>query len=107
MGALGGQSSRAVARASSRFGDQIRGYTRHRGRVAQLVEQGTFNPKVTGSIPVRPIFRTQCEKCRSPRPKAMGRDRAEWRGRRPWAGPSRVAWPKAVVNSRTPVYTEN
>src|SRR5258708_18917116 len=26
-----------------------------RGPVAQLVEQGTFNPKVTGSIPVRPI----------------------------------------------------
>src|SRR6266568_7601917 len=25
------------------------------GPVAQLVEQGTFNPKVTGSIPVRPI----------------------------------------------------
>jgi hypothetical protein len=27
------------------------------GPVAQLVEQGTFNPKVTGSIPVRPTFR--------------------------------------------------
>ena len=25
------------------------------GPLAQLVEQGTFNPKVTGSIPVRPI----------------------------------------------------
>jgi hypothetical protein len=25
-----------------------------RGPLAQLVEQGTFNPKVTGSIPVRP-----------------------------------------------------
>src|SRR6266545_6243478 len=30
-------------------------YTGHAGPVAQLVEQGTFNPKVTGSIPVRPI----------------------------------------------------
>ena len=28
------------------------------GPVAQLVEQGTFNPKVTGSIPVRPILHT-------------------------------------------------
>ena len=26
------------------------------GPVAQLVEQGTFNPKVAGSIPARPIF---------------------------------------------------
>ena len=25
------------------------------GPVAQLVEQGTFNPKVAGSIPARPI----------------------------------------------------
>jgi hypothetical protein len=31
------------------------------GPVAQLVEQGTFNPKVTGSIPVRPIFRKSCK----------------------------------------------
>ena len=31
------------------------GHTRTPGPVAQLVEQGTFNPKVTGSIPVRPI----------------------------------------------------
>jgi hypothetical protein len=30
-------------------------YTGRWGPVAQLVEQGTFNPKVTGSIPVRPI----------------------------------------------------
>ena len=30
---------------------------RNRGTVAQLVEQGTFNPKVTGSIPVRPILK--------------------------------------------------
>jgi hypothetical protein len=30
-------------------------YTDSLGPVAQLVEQGTFNPKVTGSIPVRPI----------------------------------------------------
>ncbi len=29
----------------------------YRGPVAQLVEQGTFNPKVTGSIPVRPMLR--------------------------------------------------
>ncbi len=29
--------------------------TQQNGPVAQLVEQGTFNPKVTGSTPVRPI----------------------------------------------------
>src|SRR5437764_9744581 len=29
-------------------------YTRPLGPVAQLVEQGTFNPKVAGSIPARP-----------------------------------------------------
>ena len=32
-------------------------YTRPRGPVAQSVEQGTFNPKVAGSIPARPIPR--------------------------------------------------
>src|SRR5262245_19800754 len=31
------------------------------GPVAQLVEQGTFNPKVTGSIPVRPIAENSCK----------------------------------------------
>jgi hypothetical protein len=30
-------------------------YTGLRGPVAQLVEQGTFNPKVAGSRPARPI----------------------------------------------------
>jgi hypothetical protein len=30
-------------------------YTQPRGPVAQLVEQGTFNPKVAGSIPARPM----------------------------------------------------
>src|SRR6266849_5233151 len=30
-------------------------YTDRAGPVAQLVEQGTFNPKVAGSIPARPI----------------------------------------------------
>ena len=29
-------------------------YTRAEGPLAQLVEQGTFNPKVAGSIPARP-----------------------------------------------------
>ena len=33
-------------------------YTRPEGPVAQLVEQGTFNPKVAGSIPARPIEET-------------------------------------------------
>jgi hypothetical protein len=33
-------------------------YTDSRGPVAQLVEQGTFNPKVAGSRPARPI--TKC-----------------------------------------------
>ncbi len=27
------------------------------GPLAQLVEQGTLNPKVVGSIPTRPIFK--------------------------------------------------
>ncbi len=30
-------------------------YTHRGGPVAQSVEQGTFNPKVAGSIPARPI----------------------------------------------------
>ena len=30
-------------------------YTHRGGPVAQLAEQGTFNPKVVGSIPTRPI----------------------------------------------------
>ena len=42
MGARG-QSSREVG-----------SYTRREGPVAQLVEQGTFNPKVVGSTPTRP-----------------------------------------------------
>src|SRR5689334_15052805 len=32
-----------------------------RGPVAQLVEQGTFNPKVAGSRPARPIIRETCK----------------------------------------------
>src|SRR5438045_9196974 len=36
--------------------DFHRGYTTQRlGPLAQLVEQGTLNPKVVGSIPTRPI----------------------------------------------------
>ena len=31
-------------------------YTHRRGPVAQSVEQGTFNPKVAGSIPARPTL---------------------------------------------------
>src|SRR5881227_3226035 len=35
---------------------RFQGYTTHRlGPLAQLVEQGTLNPKVAGSIPARPI----------------------------------------------------
>src|SRR6266536_4117812 len=42
-------------------------YTRCAGPVAQLVEQGTFNPKVAGSIPARPIFGSPGETvCRDP-----------------------------------------
>jgi hypothetical protein len=39
--------------------DAERGVLRFNGQsgpVAQLVEQGTFNPKVAGSIPARPII---------------------------------------------------
>src|SRR5665811_2215835 len=35
-----------------------RWYNPTSGPLAQLVEQGTFNPKVTGSIPVRPTTRS-------------------------------------------------
>ena len=31
------------------------------GPLAQLVEQGTLNPKVAGSIPARPIARFACK----------------------------------------------
>src|SRR5665811_2628457 len=37
-----------------------RWYNPTSGPLAQLVEQGTFNPKVTGSIPVRPTTRLPC-----------------------------------------------
>src|SRR6266550_1304916 len=48
-------------------------YTRPRGPVAQLVEQGTFNPKVTGSIPVRPIEENPANKAMSKlRPSRVG-----------------------------------
>src|SRR4029079_3535876 len=33
---------------------------RRRGPLAQLVEQGTLNPKVVGSIPTRPILAVAC-----------------------------------------------
>jgi hypothetical protein len=39
-----------------------RGYTTQPpGPLAQLVEQGTLNPKVEGSNPSRPTFRTSCK----------------------------------------------
>src|SRR4029453_1940640 len=39
----------------------LRGYNGRRfGPLAQLVEQGTLNPKVVGSIPTRPIQRDPC-----------------------------------------------
>jgi hypothetical protein len=39
------------------FPREERGYTiRRLGPLAQLVEQGTLNPKVVGSIPTRPII---------------------------------------------------
>ena len=40
--------------ARERRHDAGSGELPHRGPVAQLVEQGTFNPKVAGSIPARP-----------------------------------------------------
>src|SRR3954453_23748126 len=44
--------------ASTPWAARFRGYTTHRfGPLAQLVEQGTLNPKVAGSIPARPIAR--------------------------------------------------
>jgi hypothetical protein len=50
------------------------------GPVAQLVEQGTFNPKVAGSIPARPI-RLRCSACFCRR---GSRHRPRRRG--PWSG---------------------
>ncbi len=54
---------RAVTWAASRWGPAARipparRYTRRAGPVAQLVEQGTFNPKVEGSSPSRPIAKS-------------------------------------------------
>jgi hypothetical protein len=46
---------RATARRMGTWELQAVAFTLAVGPVAQLVEQGTFNPKVTGSIPVRPI----------------------------------------------------
>ena len=63
------------------------------GPVAQLVEQGTFNPKVAGSIPARPIRR----------------ERREWRwlrlhlrrGRTSIAGSKPVSTVKGIVHCHT------
>ena len=53
--AAGSRSARLIARESQ---IPVSAYTGlRRGPVAQLVEQGTFNPKVAGSIPARPIRR--------------------------------------------------
>ena len=46
------RSMRLAARPPERLTG--RWYNPTSGPLAQLVEQGTFNPKVTGSIPVRP-----------------------------------------------------
>src|SRR2546423_6347890 len=41
----------------ARLAASLGGYTTHPlGPLAQLVEQGTLNPKVAGSIPARPTF---------------------------------------------------
>src|SRR5687768_13699104 len=54
----------------------IRGYTNQPlGPLAQLVEQGTLNPKVEGSIPSRP---TSC--CKRARAKPAPARRQELRG---------------------------
>src|SRR5207249_4634762 len=62
------------------LGTGKRGYTSGRHRpLAQLVEQGTLNPKVAGSIPARPISRG----------RLGGRPRELWflgLVRRAWAG---------------------
>src|SRR5581483_2549641 len=42
-------------RLSTSAGSHTPPYTRSTGPVAPLVEQGTFNPQVAGSIPARPI----------------------------------------------------
>jgi hypothetical protein len=48
-------------------------YLQGKGPVAQLVEQGTFNPKVAGSIPARPM---QNEKAREhPKRRRSGSER--------------------------------
>ncbi len=47
-------------------------YTRRRGPLAQLVEQGTFNPKVVGSIPARPM-RPRLRAIRPKRPQTPSR----------------------------------
>src|SRR5579859_800485 len=62
-GAPAGQPHAVLGRPAPQRGAVARGvgtYTRREGRgpVAQSVEQGTFNPKVAGSIPARPTHST-------------------------------------------------
>ena len=44
--------------------DHTHFYTRFAGPVAQPVEQGTFNPKVAGSNPARPILMVRSKCCK-------------------------------------------
>ena len=50
-----------------------------RGPLAQLVEQGTLNPKVAGSNPARPISEAPV-KPRKPRRAPSSSERSEWEG---------------------------
>ena len=68
------------------------------GPLAQLVEQGTFNPKVVGSIPTRPTALSL-----TGRPRRRGGGGATWlpragrrRGSGPWSGTGRRARPRRL-----------
>src|ERR671936_140059 len=82
------------------------------GPVAQLVEQGTFNPKVAGSIPARPIAKglqrasfpqEAAERLVAARPHSLT---AVWAGARPYPlrpeprlrmGEVDAVWPAGIV----------
>ena len=74
-----------------------------RGPVAQLAEQGTFNPKVVGSIPTRPIEGTPSKS--RPFPGRCGGTRK--RRSKPWAplgyqpGPGHVRSGRLDVDARS------
>jgi hypothetical protein len=67
------------------------------GPVAQLVEQGTFNPKVAGSIPARPIAKSLQKRQSAPRCETL-RGRCAYQGVRKPIDPFGCAYAARVVS---------